>query len=277
MTEKSHHLHLVSDSTGETISSVARACLVQFEGVEPVEHVWPLIRTAGQVDRVLNSVRSNPGPVLYTIIDDNLRYRLIEGCYELKVPSIAVLDPVLHTLAAQFQVPIRRRPGLQHAMDAGYLHRIEAMDFVISHDDGQGIENLHKADVVIVGVSRTSKTPTCLYLGNRGIKAANVPFVPNVPLPPVLTGPKAPFVVGLTKDAGSLAAIRRTRLRHIGEDSRVSDYADVERVQEELRQARQIFSRNGWTVIDVTRRSIEETAASIMAHLQERSAMRAQA
>ena len=259
-----HHMHLVSDATGETVNSVARACLVQFAGVEPIEHVWTLIRTKGQMIKVVAGIESNPGAVLFTIVNDELRTVLVEGCRQLGVPCVPVLDPVIHTLAAYFQVEIRGRPGLQHALDAEYYHRIDAMNYVLTHDDGQCGAELNQADVVLVGVSRTSKTPTCIYLANRGMKAANVPIVPGCPLPDELLDLTRPLVVGLTKEPARLVQLRRNRLRMISESGEETDYTDLESVREEVAMARRLCGKYGWPVIDVTRRSIEETAATIM-------------
>lgn len=265
-----HHLHLVSDATGETISAVARACLVQFEGIEPVEHVWSLIRTPGQIDRVLAGVKAHPGPVLYTLVNDELRTLLVEGCRQLGLPTLPVLDPLIRALAAHFGARIKGRPGLQHEMDDEYYRRIDAVHFALAHDDGQSGDRLEEAEVIVIGVSRTSKTPTCMYLANRGVKAANVPLVPNLPLPDAVFRTKG-LVVGLTKDPGSLVEVRRTRLRHIGGDHGDTDYVDPEVVRAEVLAARRLFSQQGWPVIDVTRRSIEETAAAILTLLQERA------
>ena len=259
-----HHMHLVSDATGETVNSVARACLVQFAGVEPIEHVWTLIRTKGQMTKVLAGVEANPGAVLFTIVNAELRTVLIEGCRQLGVPCVPVLEPVIHTLAAYFQVEIRGRPGLQHALDAEYYHRIDAMNYVLTHDDGQCGAELNQADVVLVGVSRTSKTPTCIYLANRGIKAANVPIVPGCPLPDELLDLTRPLVVGLTKEPARLVQLRRNRLRMISQGGEETDYTDLESVREEVAMARRLCGKYGWPVIDVTRRSIEETAATIL-------------
>lgn len=271
MAPGTHHLHLVSDATGETIASVARACLVQFDGIEPIEHVWSLIRTAGQVERVLAGIRSHPGPVLYTLVNDELRGLLVEGCRQQGVPSIPVLDPIIRTLASIFGARIKGRPGLQHELDDEYYSRIDAVHFALQHDDGQAAEWLEEADVIIVGVSRTSKTPTCMYLANRGVKAANVPLVPEVPLPDAVMNAQRPLVVGLTKDPNSLVEVRRTRLRHIGQGDRETDYVDPELVRAEVLAARRLYSQQGWPMIDVTRRSIEETAAAILTLLQERA------
>src|SRR5882757_8905401 len=191
---KSFHLHLVSDSTGDTIHSVARACLSQFEGAEPVEHFWNLVRTNRQLDLVVEEIRAHPGIVVFTLVDDGLRHRLLDVCAQLGVPCISVLDPIMAALAQQLGMAVHGRPGRQHMMDAAYFPRIEAMDYALGHDDGHLARDLHQADVILVGVSRTSKTPTCLYLANRGVKAANVPFVPGVPLPAELLSAKKPLI-----------------------------------------------------------------------------------
>ena len=262
-----YHLHLVSDATGETINSMARACLVQFEGMEPIEHVWTLIRTRRQVDKVLDGIAAEPGPVLFTMVNDELRMALVDGCRSLGVPCVSVLDPVIHTLAAYLKVQMSGRPGLQHALDAEYFERIEAMNFSMAHDDGQLAGDLDAADVILCGVSRTSKTPTCIYLANRGIKAANVPVVPGCPLPDELLTATRPLIIGLTKDPARLVQVRKNRLRMISEGDEVTDYVDLEAVKKEVSFARKLFTKNDWPVIDVTRRSIEETAASVMTHL----------
>ncbi|HEX3065852.1 MAG TPA: pyruvate, water dikinase regulatory protein [Dongiaceae bacterium] len=262
------HLHLVSDATGETINSVARACLVQFEGIDPIEHAWTLIRTAGQMEKVLAAISANPGIVLFTIVNDDLRSQLREGCRKLQSPCIAVLEPVLGALAGFLGLQASGRPGGQHELDAEYFARIDAMTFALAHDDGQSARNYDEADVILVGVSRTSKTPTCIYLANRGIKAANVPIVPGCPVPPELMQARHPLVVGLTKDPGQLIQIRRNRLRLLAQDEQ-TDYVDPESVREEVAQARRLCAEHNWPVLDVTRRSIEETAAAIIQLLGE--------
>ncbi|MET4805843.1 regulator of PEP synthase PpsR (kinase-PPPase family) [Limibacillus sp. MBR-115] len=261
------HMHLVSDSTGETLNSVARACLVQFENVEPREHVWSLVRTKGQMEKVLLGIQDSPGPVLMTVLNDVLRQRLVEGCREMGVPCIPVLEPVIHTLGAYFGATISGRPGLQHALDAEYFDRIEAVNYALGHDDGQQSEKLAEADVILVGVSRTSKTPTCIYLANRGIRAANVPIVPGLPLPEPLFSLKKPLIVGLTKDPDRLVQVRRNRLRIDEDQDGESDYVDPEAVRQEVADARRLYNRQGWPIIDVSRRSIEETAAAILSLL----------
>ncbi len=267
---KTYHVHLVSDATGETINSVMRACLVQFEDGEAdvTEHSWSLVRTPGQMDRALAGIRQNPGLVLYTIVNDRLREQLVEGCRAANIQSVAVLDPVISAMAAHFGQKARGQSGRQHELDAEYFDRIEAMNFALTHDDGQSSRSYNEADVILIGVSRSSKTPTCIYLANRGIKCANVPIVPNCPMPPELFTVKKPLVVGLTKDATQLVQIRKNRLQMIARDED-TDYVDLSVVREEVAMARRLCTDHGWPVIDVTRRSIEETAATIIQMLQE--------
>ncbi len=266
---KSFHLHLVSDATGETIHSVARACIAQFEGVQPIEHFWNLVRTDRQLEDVLQALYQNPGIVLFTLVDDHLRRRLQEACREIGVPCISLLDPVIASLGQYLGQRSQSRPGRQYALDAAYFSRMEAVDFALTHDDGQSTWDLHQADIVLVGVSRTSKTPTCLYLANRGYNAANIPYVPNVPLPPEINQLTRPLFVGLTKDADQLVEVRRHRMRMLNQ-TEATDYVDPEAVRAEVLEARRFYNANGWAVIDVTRRAIEETAAEIVGLLVRR-------
>jgi [pyruvate, water dikinase]-phosphate phosphotransferase / [pyruvate, water dikinase] kinase len=267
---KQFHLHLVSDSTGDTVHAVAKACLVQFEEVAPIEHSWMLVRTRAQLDRVMKSIETHPGLVLYTLVDDELRAGLIEGCRRLQIVAVPVLDPVINAIGAYFGLPSRGQPGRQHLLDAEYFHRVDAMSFALAHDDGQSTAGLDDADVVLVGVSRTSKTPTSLYLGNRGVKAANVPYVPGVRLPAELLTVTRPLIVGLTNDPDRLVQLRQSRLTMLQVGDGLSDYVDLERVQAEVKEARRFFADRQWPVIDISRRSIEETAATIMQMLARR-------
>lgn len=270
MTDKIFHLHLVSDATGETINAVTRACLVQYDGVSVQEHVWSLVRSKRQMEIVLRGLRQWPGLVLYTFVDEELRQELERHCAENGVEAVSVLDPVMDAMAKNFGVSSRRSPGKQHSLDDEYFARIAAIDYALSRDDGHGIDALDGADVVVLGVSRTSKTPTCMYLANRGIKAANIPFVLGHPMPEALSRPRKALIVGLTKDMDSLIEIRRNRMRMLQED-REMDYVDPETVQRELQEARRYFSRIGCPVIDVSRRSIEETAAEIIMLLNRKA------
>jgi hypothetical protein len=257
------HIHLISDSSGETVSAVARACLVQFEGVTAVHHDWWLVRTQGQVERVIQGITENPGIVLYTVVDHFARDSLEEACHRLGVPCMSTLDPFLGPMAKYLQMEVKARPGRQYQLDAEYFARIEAMQYTLSHDDGQSLHDLSKADIVLVGVSRTSKTPTSMYLANRGFKCANYPLVVGIPVPNEIIVVKGPLVVGLTGEPKRLAEIRRTRLRMIQGEVE-TDYVALDKIEEEVRLARRLYSRNGWPVVDVTRKSIEEAAAAIM-------------
>ncbi len=265
-----YHIHLVSDATGETINSIARACIAQFDNIQVQEHYWSLIRTPRQLDMVMEGIRGWPGLVLYTFVDESLRKRLEEFCRSQNIPSIAVLDPILKTMATHFGVPSAQAPGKQHELDAEYFARIDAMDYALAQDDGHGTDHLAEADVIILGVSRTSKTPTCIYLANRGIKAGNIPLIPGHPMPIELTKLPKPMIVGLTKDPDSLVEIRRNRLHLLQQNDR-THYIDPEKVREEVQEARRFFARIGCPVIDVSRRSIEETSAEIMMLLNKRA------
>jgi regulator of PEP synthase PpsR (kinase-PPPase family) len=264
------NLHLVSDATGETLNAIARATTVQFEHVQILYHRWSLIRSRLQLHRVLEGIEAEPGPVLSTLVDKALRAELDVACQRMNVAVVNVLDPVISILQEKIGEPAGTRPGRQYVLDADYFRRIDAMHFVLAHDDGQQQAGIPEADVILVGVSRSSKTPTCFYLANRGIKAANIPLVPSLPEPSVLVNAHCP-VIGLTLDAPALIDIRRHRLRLIAtgvpsgmvrHDS--TEYVDQEAVKAELLWARRLCNRHGWPVVDVTRRSIEETAATVL-------------
>jgi len=256
-------LHLVSDATGETILTVARAVVAQFEGAVAEHRLWPFVRTVAAVDDILAAIGNEPGIVLCTLVSPLLRDRLAAGCRQQGVPFVSLLDPALDALKHYLAREPEGRPGRQHALDSDYFNRIEAIRFSLEHDDGLAMEDLQKADIVLVGVSRTSKTPTSLYLANRGLKAANVPVVSGLPLPEELDMLAGPLVVGLTTSPDRLVEVRRTRLLSLkkGPDT---DYVDMDTVREELANARRYFAEKGWPVIDVTRRSIEETAAEVL-------------
>lgn len=267
---KTVHLHLVSDSTADTAVTVARASLVRFADVTGVEHIWNLVRQPHHVAEALAGIEANPGFVLYTLVERDLRNQLEDGCRRLGVPVMSILAPVVSSLRAFLNVPDQALPGRQHALTEEYFKRIDAIHYALDHDDGQVTRSLDDADVILVGVSRTSKTPTCMYLANRGVRAANVPLVPGTPLPDNLlaVGP-GPMVVGLTQAAERLVSIRRNRLLTLKQED-PSDYIDMERVREEIQAATRLCNKNGWPVIDVSRRSIEETAATIIRLLRQR-------
>ena len=262
-------IHLVSDSTGETVTLVGRACLVQFDHVEPQEHLWSLVRTEDKVQEILAVLEEEGGVVIYTMVDQKIRRLLEEGCATLQIPCIPVLDPIIGALGQYLGTKGHARPGSQHVMNAEYFSRIEAMQFALIHDDGQSTWDLDEADVVLLGVSRTSKTPTCIYLANRGVKTANVPIVPGCPIPKEVFEIDKPLIVGLTKDPKRLVEIRRQRLRLLDQDEN-TDYVNLEMVSQEINEARRLFSKHEWPVINVSRKSIEETAATIFQLYQDR-------
>jgi regulator of PEP synthase PpsR (kinase-PPPase family) len=266
---KQLHLHLLSDSTGETLDMVAKACLAQFDDVEALHHLWPMVRSEGHLDRVLDDVERRPGLVLYTVVNPAIRRELERKCRQRGINSVSVLDPVIDALAAVSGEQAKGRAGRQHVLDAAYFARVDAIQFTIAHDDGVGTENWEEADIVLVGVSRTSKTPTSIYLANRGYKVANVPLVPEAPPPASLYGLKHPLIVGLTTNIERLIQIRRNRLLSLNQAPE-TDYVDLEAVNAELAFARRMFADNGWPVIDVTRRSIEEASIAIVKLCSER-------
>lgn len=258
------HVHLVSDSTGETLNAMARAVCARFNGILPIEHVYALVRSARQMERALEEIASAPGVVMHTIVDASLRADLEEGCRRLDVPCIAALDPVVAAMSRYLGAPISSRVGAQYNLDNDYFNRMEALNYAIGHDDGHGGQDLSKADVILVGVSRTSKTPTCIYLAHRGVRAANVPLVPHMPAPPQLMALNGVTpIVGLIASPDRLVQIRRNRLLSLKE-SRESSYTDLEAVRQEVIHARRLYERSGWPVIDVSRRSVEETSATII-------------
>jgi [pyruvate, water dikinase]-phosphate phosphotransferase / [pyruvate, water dikinase] kinase len=258
------HLHLVSDSTGETLNAVAKAACAQFDMGRPIEHVYPLVRNRKQLERAFAEIESAPGLVMHTMVNQELRELLDARCRELGQPSVAVLDPVMALLGSYLGAEVSHRPGAQHELDAKYFARIDALNYTMAHDDGQSTATLDLADVVLVGVSRTSKTPTCIYIANRGIKAANIPIVLGLALPAELEHVRRPLVVGLIASPERLIQIRRNRLLSLNEEAE-TEYVDLDAVRAEVAFARRLFSDKGWPVIDVTRRSIEETAAAVIA------------
>ena len=257
------HIHLVSDSTGETLNAMARAVCARFDAVLPIEHIYALVRSRRQLDRVLQEIEGAPGMVLHTIVDKELRAALEKGCRDMEMTCIAALDPLISALARYLGASLSTRVGAQHALDAGYFERMDALNFAMAHDDGQGASDLDGADVILVGVSRTSKTPTSIYLAHRGVRAANVPLVPGAEPPQHLFDITRPLVVGLTVSTDRLLQIRRNRLLSIREE-RESAYIEEDAVRDEIVRARRLFERQKWPIIDVTRRSVEETAAAVI-------------
>jgi [pyruvate, water dikinase]-phosphate phosphotransferase / [pyruvate, water dikinase] kinase len=264
------HLHLISDSTGETLTTVARAATAQYTKVLPVEHVYPLVRTGRQLDRVLAEIEESPGIVLYTLLEDDLVVRLENHCKELSVPCLSILGPVLSLLRSYLGAETSHRVGAQHVLNAEYFKRIDALNYTMLHDDGQHVDELEEADVVLVGVSRTSKTPTSIYLANRGVKTGNVPLVPGISVAPSVEELARPLVVGLFASPERIVQIRQNRLLGLKAHQENDQYIDRKAVAEEVAFSRKLCARHNWPLIDVTRRSIEETAAAVMKLLAER-------
>ena len=265
------HLHLVSDSTGETLTTIAKAASVQYALVRPIEHVHPLVRTARQLKRVLQEIEQTPGIVLYTITNRELSDELERRCSELKIPCLAVLQPIMQVLESYLGAPRTPTVAGQHVLDADYFRRIDALNFTMAHDDGHLPEDLNDADIIVLGISRTSKTPTSIYLAQRGYKTANLPLVPSLPLPERLTKPHKAFVVCLVASPDRIAEVRRHRAMMLA-DRNLGDYVDRDRIAAEIAYSRKICAQNRWPVIDVTRRSVEESAATILKLLHDRDA-----
>jgi regulator of PEP synthase PpsR (kinase-PPPase family) len=263
------HLHLISDATGETLTTMAKAAAVQYSQVRPIEHVHPLVRTPKQLERVLKEVEQSPGIVLYTIVKSELIEAIERRCRELKVPSLHVLQPIMRVFESYLGAPQTPVVAGQHTVDADYFRRIDALNFAMAHDDGQLPQDLNTADIIILGISRTSKTPTSIYLAQRGYKTANLPLVPGIEPPVALAGPHRAFVVGLVASPERIAEIRRNRVQMLA-DRNLDEYVDRTQISNELTYSRRLCARHGWPVIDVTRRSIEETAATIIRLLHDR-------
>jgi hypothetical protein len=269
------HLHLVSDATGETLSTIAKAAAVQFPQIRPIEHMHALVRSRRQLDRILQEIESAPGIVLYTLVNKELAQVLEERSRALGLPCIPVLQPVMHAFESYLGALRAPTVGAQHVIDAEYFRRIDALNFSMAHDDGKLPDDLDTADIIILGISRTSKTPTSIYLANRGFKTANLPLVPGIALPEKLTKPTRAFVVGLVASADRIAEIRRNRVMLMA-DRNLDNYVDKEQIAAEILYSRKLCQAHRWPIIDVSRRSIEETAATILKLYHEREEARAE-
>lgn len=257
------HLHLVSDATGETLNTVAKAAAAQYADFRPIAHIYALVRTPSQLNRALREIEAQPGIVLFTLINPDIRKHLEQQCEAMGVPCLSILDPIISILSQYLNATSRPQVGGQHALNSDYFRRIDALNFTMAHDDGQSLDDIGKSDVILLGVSRTSKTPTSIYLAQRGIRTANIPIVPGIPVPRQLIEVRGPLVVGLIASAERIAQIRRHRLLSLKE-SRSTDYVDPRLITDELMAMKILCSNNDWPMIDVTRRSVEETAATIL-------------
>lgn len=265
------HVHLVSDSTGDTLNAMLKAITAQFAAARPLEHVHTFIRSTSQLERATAEIEASPGLVLHTVVNPELRRLLEVRCSELQTPAVSVLDPLLEAFQLYLGLEQSRETGAQYQMDDAYFRRIETLDYTLTHDDGQMNWDLESADVVLIGVSRTSKTPTCMYLANRGIKAANIPLVPTSDLPEAVFSLKKPLIVGLVASPERLTQIRSSRLGDLNATQHAAQYSDIEAVRDEVKKAKRLFTKHRWPIIDVTRKSVEETAASIMKKLALRN------
>jgi regulator of PEP synthase PpsR (kinase-PPPase family) len=240
-----------------------KASTAQFRSATALEHLHALVRSEAQLEQTLETIESKPGVVLYTLVNPERRARLEAFCRQRNIPAVSILDPTLSVLGRYLGAAMTDEIGAQRNLDDAYYSRIEALDFAMAQDDGQNVAGLAEAEIVLLGVSRTSKTPTCIYLANRGYKAGNIPLVPGAPLPPILDTFKKPFIVGLVAAPDRIVQIREQRLMGLRQ-TKQTDYIDQDRVRDEMRDAKRMFLRKGYKVIDVTRRSIEETAAQVI-------------
>ncbi|MEM1037531.1 MAG: pyruvate, water dikinase regulatory protein [Pseudomonadota bacterium] len=263
------NVHLVSDSTGETLNALMRAAVAKFDRVIPLEHNYYLVRSDKQLERAMHEIEAAPGVVWFTIADEGMRQKLEQFCRQRGIQFLPVLDASTHMLSRHLGLSATERIAGQYTLNEGYFQRISAIDYALAHDDGQNVSGLEDADVVLLGVSRTSKTPTCVYLANRGVKAGNVPLVPGIPPPQQIFELKKPLVIGLKIGLDRLLQIRGNRLQSMNEQS-VTSYVDEDAVRSEVTEASRLFQRQKWPVIDVSRRSVEETAAAILNKLNER-------
>ncbi len=272
-TENYFHMHLISDATGETLITAARAVASQYTNSTAIEHVYPLVRRQSQLVKVIESIDREPGIVLYTIVDTQIASALEISCTKMGIPYVSLLKPVSKLFKSYLGSPTQQKVGAQHVLDNDYFNRIEALDFTMAHDDGALPSNIEDADLILLGISRTSKTPTSIYLANRGVKTANVPLVPNIPLPASIINAKKPLIVALIATADQIYHVRQNR--ELGENAVLGDdsYTNRASIAEELSHTRKLCKQNNWPLIDVTRRSIEEASATIMElrsrHLEE--------
>jgi len=262
---KIYQVYQVSDSTGETLDRIFIALKAQFPNLECKTIHHSFTRTKNQIDKIIsNSKLEKNVIILYTIVDNNLSKYISEQTKKNDIPAFEVLGNLISDFSNLIKQEASRKPSGQHVLDKEYYDRIEAVQFTMSHDDGKIINDLEKSDVILVGVSRTSKTPTSIYLANRGYKVSNIPIIPKKDLPNFLIeSSKKTFVVGLVCDVSRLLDVRRNRIHSMHED-RPSEYINEKEILNELEHSKKIFKKNNWPIIDVTRKSVEETAASII-------------
>tara|TARA_Y100000389_G_scaffold112461_1_gene109507 strand:- start:704 stop:1519 length:816 start_codon:yes stop_codon:yes gene_type:complete len=261
---KKLNLHLISDSTGETLGAISRAVISQFDNIEVEEFIWPLTRGYNQFEKIKNTISQNPGIVLYTILKDDLIKDLKKHCDNLNLPCISALSRIISQFSRYLQMDVAGSIGRQHILDEEYFLKVEAINYTIEHDDGQKVRDLDNADIVIVGVSRTSKSPTSVFLSCRGYKTANIPFVNLDTFPKEIYDIKKPLIVGLMINPEKLMQVRQVRVNTMGDTNIETDYIKIEKIKKEIAESRILFSKLQCPIIDVTKRSVEETSAKIM-------------
>ena len=263
------HVHLVSDTTGEGLRQLLDKALLFFPGHQPLVHMHTLVRSRPELKAVLEQLEKEPGLVLHALRVPERRQRLEQFCREQGLPCLSVLDPLVEVLSAYLNTHEKLVRSPRPALDEHYFARMRALDYAMMHDDGQNADTLDEADIILIGLSRTSKTPTSIYLANQGYRTANIPFITADALPPQLFRLKKPLIVGLVATPRSLSGLRRNRLEDIGADE-VQDYAERRAIAAEVTALKKLCARHGWPIIDVTRRAVEETAAMIINMMRRR-------
>lgn len=266
--EKRHNIYLVSDFTCETVCAVYRSIFAQFPHVRTDDHIWPLVNSREGIRKLIDCVKRSPGIVLYTISDDELACYFDLECEKNGVVHFSVLDQVIDFVSNYFHAE-KTTSNIFKYSKLNYYKRINAIEFTLNHDDGQGLHDLQRADIIIVGVSRTSKSPTSIYLSYRGYKVLNVPFVPGIKLPQEIFNTQQ-CVIGLTIDSEVLMQIRKKRFTGYKEIAQENNYTSHEEIVGEINTAKKIFIQQDWPIIDVTKRSVEETASLIIKYYNKK-------
>ena len=263
--KNSHNIYLISDSTGETLDRIFLALKAQFENFDYQVNQFSFTRTEMQIKKIIENAEKNENPIiLYTIVNNKLAKFLSDQSRKKKIPCFGVLGELILNFSKLLNQKASHEPSGQHALNKEYYDRIEAIQFTMNHDDGNNIDDIEKSEIILLGVSRTSKTPTSIYLANRGYKTSNIPLVNENSVPEIMKNIKfKPCVVGLTTEADRLLEIRKNRLTSLKEKDN-TEYISVEEIKKEIENSKKIFRRNNWPTIDVTRKSVEETAASII-------------
>ena len=260
-----YDIYLISDSTGETLERIFLAIKAQFKNFDYKTHYYSFTRTENQISKILEvSEKNNNSIVLYTIVDNKLAKHLSDECYTRNIPCFGILGDLIISFSKLLDQKALNVPSRQHIMDDEYYKKIEAIQFTMNHDDGNSVKDIEKSDIILLGVSRTSKTPTSIYLANKGMKISNIPLVNENSVPDVLKkNPQKKCVVGLTAEPDRLVDLRKNRMQSI-KDNESTEYTNLDIVQKEMEDARKLFQKYKWPSIDVTRKSVEETAASVL-------------